>query len=245
MGIQAIIMKEKEHLLKFTMHQQPDGVSCGPTCLNAIYQYWGNQGELQHIRHEIDYTETGGTLAVLLGKHALKQGFKAKLQSVNIEIVDPTWFACERDILMGKLLTQLAHTSDLKKRKTTQAYFDFLELGGEIQFFNLTFEFIQQAIEQGVPILSGVCATWLYQNMRDYTDGDNRVVYDEWLGKPTGHFVVIYGYEPQKQLLYIADPYLPHPLSNSHHYTISFSHWLHAHLLGIMSHDAELLMIKK
>lgn len=81
--------------------------------------------------------------------------------------------------------------------------------------------------------------------MRDYTSENDQVVYDEWMGAATGHFIIIQGYDTADETLYIADPYAPHPLSNDHYYKTSFSHWLHAHLLGIVSYDAELLVISK
>ena len=78
--------------------------------------------------------------------------------------------------------------------------------------------------------------------MRDYTSDDNQVVYDEWLGTPTGHFVVVSGYQKHEQLA-IADPYAPHTLSNTSYYTIPYSHWLYSHLLGCMTYDAEFVAI--
>ncbi|MCD8492286.1 MAG: cysteine peptidase family C39 domain-containing protein [Geovibrio sp.] len=52
---------------------QPDDTSCGPTCLHAVYSYYGEEIPLADLRSEIAELETGGTLAVVLGLHALKK----------------------------------------------------------------------------------------------------------------------------------------------------------------------------
>ncbi|ETO93918.1 C39 family peptidase [Legionella oakridgensis] len=147
-------------------------------------------------------------------------------------------------LIREKLYEQLNHASHQKMHLTTQAYLQFLDLGGRIHFSEMNFDLIRQQVDQNTPLISGLSATYLYQTMRDYTNKEDRVVYDEWLGAPSGHFVVIRGYEANPNTLHIADPYSPHPLSREHYYSISFSHWLHAFLLGIMTYDAELLVIK-
>jgi len=230
-------------MLNVTIHPQHDGVSCGPTCLHALYRYFGDTIQLHQTMAEVPYLETGGTLAVLLGCHALKQGYHATLHSFNLQVNDPSWFNHNSGHLIDKLRIQLLRATDTKTLNTTQAYIHFLEMGGVIHFSDVTFDVIRGYIDKGIPLLSGVSGTWLYQNMRDYTSDDNKVVYDEWIGAPTGHFVVIRGYEAANETLHLADPYTPHPLSDGHYYQTSFSHWLHAHLLGIISYDAELLAI--
>lgn len=96
-------------MLNVTINAQPDGVSCGPTCLHAIYRYYANAISLDQTIADAPCLKTGGTLAVLLGCDALKRGY----------------------------------------------------------------------LDKNVPLLSGISATWLYQNMRDYTSEHDQVVYDE------------------------------------------------------------------
>jgi hypothetical protein len=227
-----------------SIYTQPDGVSCGPTCLHALYQYFSDPISLEQTIAEIPYLETGGTLAVLLACHALSRGYKASLHSFNLHVLDPTWVTRKNVLLIDKLHTQLTHTSDPKIKMTTKAYIHFLEQGGQLHFGEISFDSIRAYLDSKIPLLSGVCATYLYKNMRDYTSEDNQVVYDEWLGAPTGHFIVLRGYDRGTEQLHIADPYKPHPLSTNNYYSVYFSRWLHAHLLGIITYDAELLAIE-
>lgn len=74
-------------MLHLTMGAQPDGVSCGPTCLQAVYRYYDNAIGLNQTIAEVPYLKTGGTLAVLLGCDALKRGYKSTLHSFNVHCV--------------------------------------------------------------------------------------------------------------------------------------------------------------
>ena len=43
---------------------QPDDMSCGPTCLHAVYRHYGDDVPLETLMSEVDYLPSGGTLAV-------------------------------------------------------------------------------------------------------------------------------------------------------------------------------------
>ena len=58
---------------------QPDDSTCGPTCLHAVYRYFGDYVPLPVMVAEVPQLETGGTLASLLGLHALRRGYRARL----------------------------------------------------------------------------------------------------------------------------------------------------------------------
>ncbi len=63
--------------LNFDIKAQPDEVTCGPTCLHALYQHYDNNISLKQVIQEVRQIKTGGTLAVMLGEHALQRGYKA------------------------------------------------------------------------------------------------------------------------------------------------------------------------
>src|SRR5271163_3163697 len=86
-------MKQRQALfLNFDIKAQPDEVTCGPTCLHALYQYYNDSISLKEVIREVKSLKTGGTLAVMLGNHALKHGYKAYIYTHNLNIFDPTWF---------------------------------------------------------------------------------------------------------------------------------------------------------
>ena len=63
-------------------------------------------------------------------------------------------------------------------------------------------------------------------------------------GEPSGHFVVLSGYHRQTKLVTVADPMHPNPMAPSQYYDIKIDRVLCAILLGIVTHDANLLIIE-
>jgi len=82
-----------ESKLELDILPQPDETTCGPTCLHAVYRYYGyDDAGLERVVSEVVPLETGGTLAVWLACHALPRGFSAVIYSYNVQLFDPTWF---------------------------------------------------------------------------------------------------------------------------------------------------------
>ena len=79
-------------MINLAIHTQPDDETCGPTSLHAIYRYFGTNCALEDVVNTVERSLSGGTLASLLGKHALYQGFKTTLYVNNVTLFDPTWF---------------------------------------------------------------------------------------------------------------------------------------------------------
>src|SRR2546426_2508403 len=71
---------------------QPDETTCGPTCLHAVYRYWGDTEPLDTIIARMYRLERGGTFAVFLGCDALRKGYCATIYTYNVTVFDPTWF---------------------------------------------------------------------------------------------------------------------------------------------------------
>lgn len=239
------------HVLEFEMLRQPDDVTCGPTCLHAVYRYWGESLTLDDVVQSVHLfgEEAGrGTLAVNLGMHALGRGYRAMLYTFNLQMFDPTWFAGERGgdagLLRRKLEAQAAakrHSSGVKFSIATDAYMEFLRLGGTIRFEDLTSRLILGHIRAGCPVLTGLSATYLYRAPREYGPKDDE---DDVRGYPAGHFVVLHGYEPNRRTLHVADPLGNNPPFASRNYTVSMARLVPAIMLGVLTFDANLLVIE-
>lgn len=232
------------------MLAQPDDVTCGPTCLHAVYRYWGEDLELDEVvrtAHLLGEEAGRGTLAVNLGAHALKRGYRATLYTFNLQMFDPTWFAGPRkeraELLARKLEAQaLAKANgNIKFMIATHAYIEFLGLGGEIRFEDLTSRLVSGHIRAGCPVLTGLSATYLYRAPREYGPNDDE---DDVRGYPAGHFVVLHGYEPSHRRLHVADPLESNPAFASRNYTVSMSRLVPAIMLGVLTYDANLLVIE-
>lgn len=227
--------------LKMDMHRQPDGASCGPTCLHAVYRFHGDEIALSRVVSEVVPLETGGTLAVLLATHALRRGYRATIYTYNLQLFDPTWFAEDIDIA-DKLRQQARRKRDPKLRFATNAYLDYLDLGGELRFEQLTPSLIRRYLKLGLPILTGLSATYLYESAREC--GMHDLEDDDVGGAPTGHFVVLYGYDKSTREVRVADPIGENPRYGNGIYKVGMQRLLGAILLGVLTYDANLLMLE-
>lgn len=226
---------------QLTIVSQPDNTSCGATCLQAIYKYYGDSISLEEVVREVEqFEDGGGTFSVVLANHALKRGYKAKMYVYNLNLFDPSWFRGKRDI-SGKLRDQLAQKKVSKKfTLATQAYIEYLELGGELRFEDLNASLLRSYLSEGIPMLAGLSSTYLYRSKREHPI-DN--VPDE-MGEPCGHFVVLHGIHSDNKRLLIADPYVPNPVANVHYYSIPFARLICSIMLGVWTYDGNLLVIE-
>lgn len=229
-------------ILDLQIQPQPDDRSCGVTCLNAVYGYYGLQVPLPQLALEVEHLESGGTLAVMLGCDALRRGFRAKIYTYNLHMFDPTWFKDRRTKIQEKLLRQENVKNDDRLKTATRRYVEFLDLGGRVELVDLNAALIRRFLNRGQPMLAGLSATFLYQTAREYGPFDD---YDDIRGTPQGHFVVLCGYDQNERHVRIADPMLPNPMvADSQYYNVSMDRLIAAILLGIVTYDANLLVIE-
>lgn len=238
-------------VLPLSILPQPTDETCGPTCLHAVYRYWGESDSLEEVidsARSLNITGAGrGTLAVMLGVHALTKGYRASLYTFNLNVFDPTWFdedgEAEPGELSDKLQQQLAAKRDADPRfgVATESYIEFLRLGGTIRLKDLTSRLISGFIRRGVPVLTGLSSTYLYRCAREFGPNDD---YDDVRGDPSGHFVVLHGYDSKSRSVSIADPLENNPGFETQQYSVSMGRLVPAIMLGVLTYDANLLVIE-
>lgn len=226
--------------LDIKMLGQPDDATCGPTSLHAVYQYYGDEMPLEQIVSEVHSFEDGGTLAVWLGCHALSRGYEALLYSCNLQLLDPSWFKVPQVDIVGRLWQQLECKNDPKLVRTSHAFIDFLNRGGRLKFEDVTRDLLRKYLSQGFPILTGLSSTFLYREAREVPPAQYP---DDIMGVPTGHFVVLSGYDKEKKLVSIADPHSQNPFSSTRKYEIHIDRVICSILLGVLTYDANFLII--
>lgn len=222
--------------------QQPDDATCGPTCLHAVYRHYGEEIKLPALISEIPQLEGGGTLAVTLANHALQRGYRARIVTYNLMVFDPSWFKSEHVDIPERLRSQAyVKADDPKLAEATGAYLDFLRLGGQLSMEDLTPELLQHWLERGRPILTGLSATFLYRSAREI--GVDRLREDDILGAPQGHFVVLSGWDPKRRAVRVADPLGDNPHFQKHIYWLPVDRVITSILLGVLTYDANLLIL--
>ena len=233
---------KKELVLDFDMQTQPDDVTCGPTCLQALYNYYGDGIPLKEVIQEVKQLKLGGTLAVMLGNHALKRGYKVRIYTYNLNVFDPTWFKHSSKKMIRFLREQMEFKNKRRKLKVaSQAYIKFLQAGGEVRNVELDETLIKNYLKESIPIVTGLSATYLYGSAREIPQFD---IYDSIKGEPAGHFVVITGFDEEKKSVQITDPNEPNPLGQGKVYSVSFARLINSIMLGIVTYDANLLIIQ-
>lgn len=233
--------------MRLEMSLQPDDQTCGPTSLHSIYRYYDDDITLEEVINTVKYTKSGGTIDAYLGQHALQRNYKVSLYVHNLVIFDPSWFV-PRKLSNNKLIKKLKQQMEVKTskrlRESSQAYIDYLELGGNILYHELTVSMLKKFFARKIPILTGLSATNLYQSKREI-DVEDKSVYDDINGSPTGHFVVLCGYNENKRHIIVADPHRKNPISRDIFYNVSISRLINSIMLGVLTHDGNLLAIQR
>lgn len=235
-------MSQRQALfLDFDIKAQPDEVTCGPTCLHALYQYYNDAISLKQVIREVKQLKTGGTLAVMMGNHALQRGYQASIYTYNLNVVDPTWFKLPSRKMVYSLKRQMAFKFKRRKlRVASRAYIKFLEAGGKLLYAELDEKLVKGYLKKSIPILAGLSATYLYGTPREIPLNNK---YDSIKGEPVGHFAIINGYDGSSDSVYLADPMNPNPLK-SQYYSVTFDRLINSIMLGIVTYDANLLIIQ-
>lgn len=234
-------------MIDLIIQTQPDDETCGPTSLHAVYKFYGLDLPLEQIIQEVERSLSGGTLTPLLGIHALKNGFKTRIYTYNLNIFDPTWFEkgeAENEFLIEKLRTQMAYKYTPAFVKESKAYLDYLKLNGKISMEALNIYLLKKYFKRNIPILTALSSTYLYQSSRELYTPEGKSVYDDIRGTPCGHFVVLCGYDQKQRLIVVADPHAENPLFRNNYYKVSINRLINSIMLGVLTYDANLLIIE-
>lgn len=235
-----------ETRLHFDFLKQPDNTTCGPTCLHAVYRFHGDDASLTDVIQEVPSFEGGGTLAVMLGCHALRRGYDVRIFTFNLQVFDPTWFNADGHVhdglnLESKLAQQMEIKPKEKLRRACESYIEFLKLGGRLRMEDLNGNLIRRYLKQSIPLLTGLSSTYLYRERREVPATSQP---DDVAGLPGGHFVVLCGYDAVERSVLVADPFHPNPLSVNYKYEVPLDRVVCSILLGILTYDANLLVIR-
>ncbi len=234
-------------MINLHIENQPNDETCGPTCLHAVYQYYGLAFSLKKVITEVERSRSGGTLAAFLGTHALHHHFNATIYVNNLDIFDPSWFNylghAQAD-LTQKLAKQMKHKRNKDIVQSSEAYIEYLRYGGKIKFITLKASLLKHYFDQQLPIITGLSATYLYRAQRECYSHDGKSSEDDVRGTPCGHFVVLCGYDDLHRRVVVADPTRKNPISYDNYYKVSIHRLLNAIMLGVLTYDANLLILE-
>lgn len=230
--------------LDFAITPQPTETTCGAAVLQSVYKHFGLDVPVQNVIREVPQLPGGGTWAVYMGLDALRRGFAARIYTCDLQLFDPSWFEDGAPPVRDKI-EEMLQAGVLPHNLVVQAraYLDFLDDGGELLMQEPATELVSRHLRQGVPVIAGLSCTWLYQARRERWEGE-KCIPDDIRGTSTGHFVVVHGVDSRTRNFCIADPYRHRPFPGRHDYEIPIRRFFNALMLGIVTNDAKLLVIR-
>ena len=236
-------------MIDIKINTQPNDETCGATCLHAIYNYYGLDISLDEVIAGLRKSLSGGTLATLVGRHALEHGFNVTVYTNNLFVVDPSWFdkdgACDESFVAAKLKEQLKYKKDKSLESISHACLDYFKLGGKMRFQTLEPQLLDSFFQKNTPIITGLSATYLYKCKRDFYNKKGVATYDDVRGTACGHFVVLCGYGVEKKQVVVADPYSDNPMSaHNNYYFVDIHRLINAIMLGVITSDGTLVIIE-
>ena len=207
-----------------------------------MYRYWGDQEPLQTIIARMYRLEQGGTFAVFLGCDALRKGYGAAIYTYNVTVFDPTWFTRNVDIA-ERLTKQREVKSDERLQVATSGYLQFLQLGGRLRFADLSQVLVRALLR--FRLLQRSAALHLSVRVLN-PDGSSSSPGISDMGQ-SGHgtqdYAMAGSFSRARRHVLVVDPYQPNPYGEAHEYWISIDRVVTAILLGIVTHDANLLVV--
>ncbi len=227
--------------LPFDITPQPNDVTCGAACLHALYQFHGDMLPIEQVIQEVPQVDTGGTLAAYLANHALNRGYSATIYTADLQIFDPSWFEPGAPPMRDRLIAQMKAKPDRRMAMATEAYLEFLDRGGVVHMPDITLELMASLLDDGIPIITALCETWLYRSKR-MRPTDNLL--DDAAGYPSGHFIVVHGVDMVGRRAKVADPYPQKSYPTAHFYEVDIDRLIGSIMLGIMTYDAKLLIVR-
>jgi hypothetical protein len=231
---------EQSTRLSLDIGSQPDDTTCGPTCLHAIYQFYGLELSLERVISATRRLDHGGTLDVFLALDALSRGFDCTIYPYNMALFDPTWFDGSPSTVRDSLAARLERPAEPDTHMAILAYLEFIDRGGHLAYRDLTSSLIRSTLKAGTPILTGLNCNYLYRSPRENPITNES---DPIHGLPCGHFVVLYGYDRGDRHVLVADPFRGNPLDPGQSYRVGVERLIGAILLGALTFDANLLVI--
>ena len=235
-------------MIDIKINTQPNDETCGATCLHAIYRHYGLDISLTEVIAGLRQSLSGGTLATLVGRHALEHGFNVTVYTNNLFVVDPSWFdlngKSDGKLISDKLREQLKYKNDPHIVSITESCLEYFKLGGKMRFQTLDSHLLNSFFQKKTPVITGLSATYLYRCPRELFTEEGIAVYNDVRGAPCGHFVVLCGYDEEEKHVVVADPHRENPLAHNNYYSVDIHRLINAIMLGVITSDGTLVVIE-
>lgn len=229
------------NLQKFFMpinpYCQTEDNTCGLCCLRMVLNYHGKDVPLEDLQTIMPPRADIGLYDSHVGLLAMMMGFSSTIFTYNYQIFHPLWNHLSRDEIIQNLEVKKLESDAAPYALAIDSYINYLKAGGELLFYPLSKEMILAQFDLGLPLLAALDMGFLY---------DCAHFQDLYSDSRSTHFVVLHGFDPERNTFHVTDPWynIPIPHKNGQ-YTLSADRVINAIFLAQDKHDAALVVIQK
>jgi hypothetical protein len=172
--------------------------TCGPSSLQQVLNYYGDPTSLSEILANVKMFPSG-TPPSYLALGAKKLGYKTKLISFDVDYVDPSWKNASKKEIAEKLRKRLPTLKDKSAKMRTRGLLTALKGGVDLEIQIPSEKILIGYLKGGIPPIITLSYNVLHNYKRKFNDKQ-----DDVKGHPSGHYVVVSGYDDKN--LIITDP---------------------------------------
>ena len=226
---------EEKISISIDRYAQPDNITCGPTSLRMVMNYYGKEVSHEDVMEHFTIFPGIGVLDPHIAMAAMNYGFNVKIISYNYRVIHPSWESLSSDMLLKKLQDYMPEITNYKDSVSASGYINYLKRGGRIEYYPLSKELIVSYLKEGQILIAALDMEYLYEGTVDWSAA---------APEPSSHFVVVHGYDPGAVKFEISDSWYEVSVPNENgHYFVSTARLITAILLGFQVNDADLVII--
>ncbi|HOE62864.1 MAG TPA: cysteine peptidase family C39 domain-containing protein [Candidatus Sumerlaeota bacterium] len=216
---------------------QTEDNTCGLCCLRMVMNYHGKDVPLDDLLTLMPPRADIGLYDSHVGLLAMLMGFSSTIFTYNYQIFHPLWNHLTHNEIIQNLELKKLEAEAAPYLLAIESYIEYLKAGGELLFCPLSKEMILAQFDMGLPLLAALDMGFLY---------DCAHFQDLYSNSRSTHFVVLHGYDPERNTFHVTDPWYNIPIPNVNgQYTISADRVINAIFLAQDKHDAALVVIQK
>ncbi len=181
--------------------QAANSNSCGPVCVQNIYEHFGMIKTLQQINADLNITPETVTFMSQLARTLHFHGLQTRIHTCNPHYLTYEWKNLNEGQLIEKIKKWITHVRGHNWMTDCIQFLFYLQEGGKVTIENVSATLIDSILEKGNVVLCCVEDSWLWEKRKIVGSQD----FDDIKGQGTGHFITVYGSEGNEYLL--SDPY--------------------------------------
>ncbi|OGG30705.1 hypothetical protein A2973_05385 [Candidatus Gottesmanbacteria bacterium RIFCSPLOWO2_01_FULL_49_10] len=188
--------------VRFPNHSQlAQTYSCGPICLQNVYEHFGLDVSLDDILTSLRVTENDTTYLSQLAKDVVSRGLDSVIITSYAVSVSPDWEGKSAQEVLSRL-DEWAKSNPRDKFIIDATYLrDYLRAGGRVVVTDLSTTLIDTFLGDGYKAVVCLEESWLWGRRKR----DKVAQFDDIYGSARGHIVVVFDSTDTEYI--VSDPY--------------------------------------